>query len=231
MALQNPRYERFAYGLAEGKPAYQAYIDAGFAEVGAAQSASRLLKSQCAGVRERVAEILQERNRIRAEATKLAIERSGITKERVAVELGRIGFANMADYADVIDAGDDLGSLLRRLPRDQTAALTEVTVDDYVVGRGENARDVRKVKFKLGDKRAALMDIAKLFGWIVEKRENKIVDEFENMSNEEIEAWLDERAEARVKIKQRRLAAQQPRRGRQGGIGTLRPTTAPGKPH
>ena len=34
MSLRNPRYERFAYGLADGKPAYQAYIDAGFAKVG-----------------------------------------------------------------------------------------------------------------------------------------------------------------------------------------------------
>jgi hypothetical protein len=32
MPLRNPRYERFAYGLADGKPAYQAYIDAGFAK-------------------------------------------------------------------------------------------------------------------------------------------------------------------------------------------------------
>jgi hypothetical protein len=78
MALQNPRYERFAYGLAEGKPAYQAYIDTGFAKVGAAQSASRLLKSQRAGIRERVAEILQEREQIDAEGTKLAIERIAI---------------------------------------------------------------------------------------------------------------------------------------------------------
>jgi acyl-CoA reductase-like NAD-dependent aldehyde dehydrogenase len=81
MSLRNPRYERFAYGLAEGKPAYQAYIDAGFAKAGAAQSASRLLKSQRAGIRERVAEILQEREQIDAEGTKLAIERTAIDKE------------------------------------------------------------------------------------------------------------------------------------------------------
>jgi hypothetical protein len=42
------------------------------------------------------------------------------------------------------------------------------------------------------------MDIAKLFGWIVEKRENKIVDEFDTMTDEQVEAWLDEHAEARL---------------------------------
>ena len=50
------------------------------------------------------------------------------------------------------------------------------------------------------------MDIAKLFGWIIEKRENKIVDEFDGMSAEEITAWLDEHAEARVKARHRQTA-------------------------
>ena len=47
------------------------------------------------------------------------------------------------------------------------------------------------------------MDIAKLFGWIVERRENKIVNEFDSMTDEQIEAWLDEKAEARIKIRRR----------------------------
>ena len=76
---------------------------------------------------------------------------------------------------------------------------------------------------KLGDKRAALMDIAKLFGWIVEKRENKIVDEFDTMSDEEIEAWLDDRAEQRVAAKRRTHelsgASGRMRRRSGGGIG------------
>ena len=228
MSLPNPRYERFAQGLADGKPAYQAYIDAGFAKAGAAQSASRLLKSQRAGIGERVAEILQERNRIRAESTKLAIERSGITRERVAVELGRVGFANMMDYMRIGPSGDPVLDW-SNLTREQAAALTEVTVDDYVDGRGENARDVRKVKFKLGDKRGALMDIAKLFGWIIDKRETKVVDEFDNMTDEQVEAWLDEQAERRLKMRHRTHGL---RRQPAGGVGTLRPTTAAqGKPH
>jgi phage terminase small subunit len=154
MSLRNPRYERFAQGLAEGKPACQAYIDAGFAKAGAAQSASRLLKNQRAGIGERVAEILQEREQVDAEWTKLAIERTAITLERVAVELGRIGFANMGDYMRVGPSGDPVLDF-SKLTRERAAALTEVTVDDYLEGRGETAREVRKVKFKLADKRGA----------------------------------------------------------------------------
>ena len=197
MSLRNPRYERFAQGLAEGKPAYQAYIDAGFAKAGAAQSASRLLKSQRAGIRERVAETLQEREQIDAEGTKLAIERTAIDKEWV-IERLRENVERAMQVRPVMDrAGNPTGS--------------------YVYNGATANR--------------ALELLGKELGMFIEKRENKVVDEFDTMTAEQIEAWLDERADARVKIRQRRLAAQQPRRGRQGGIGTLRPTTAQGKPH
>jgi hypothetical protein len=42
-----------------------------------------------------------------------------------------------------------------------------VTVEDFLDGRGDDAREVRRVKFKLHDKRAALNDLGrhhKLFG-------------------------------------------------------------------
>jgi hypothetical protein len=38
----------------------------------------------------------------------------------------------------------------------KTAALSEVTVKDFLDGRGEDARQVRRVKFKLHVKRAPL---------------------------------------------------------------------------
>ena len=62
----------------------------------------------------------------------------------------------MMDYMKIDPATGDPRLDWSDLTREQAAALTEVTVDDYVDGRGDTARDVRKVKFKLGDKRAAL---------------------------------------------------------------------------
>ena len=165
MSLRNPRYERFAYGLAEGKPAYQAYIDPGFAKVGAAQSASRLLKSQRAGIRERVAEILQEREQIDAAGTKLAIERTAITKEWV-IERLRENVERAMQAQPVIDrAGNPTGS--------------------YVYNGAAANR--------------ALELLGKELGMFIERRENKIVNEFDSMSDEQIEAWLDEKAEARLR--------------------------------
>ena len=202
MSLRNPRYERFAQGLAEGKPAYQAYIDAGFAKAGAAQSASRLLKSQRAGIRERVAEILQEREQIDAEGTKLAIERTAIDKEWV-IERLRENVERAMQARPVIDrAGNPTGS--------------------YVYNGAAANR--------------ALELLGKELGMFIERRETKIVDEFDSMTDKQIEAWLDERAEARVKARQLRESPDVRRRmhrGRvpAGGIGTLRPTTARGKPH
>jgi hypothetical protein len=80
----------------------------------------------------------------------------------------------------------------------------------------------------------ALELLGKELGMFIEKRENKIVNEFDSMTTEEVEAWLDEQAEQRLKVRQRTHPLRRPRqhRERASGIGTLRPTTtARGKPH
>jgi phage terminase small subunit len=78
-------------------------------------------------------------------------------------ELAKIAFANMADYMTVGPDGNPVFDFSMLTP-DQAAALVEVTVDGNVKGRGKGARPVRKVRFKLADKRAALVDLGKHLG-------------------------------------------------------------------
>jgi len=110
-------------------------------------------------------------------------EKVSISVESVIAELAKIGFANMQDYMSVgLDGQPTLD--WSRLTRDQAAALSEVTVET-VVERGDegapakskakqpddDAETVRRVKFKLYDKRAALVDIGKHLGAFTQKVE------------------------------------------------------------
>jgi len=86
-----------------------------------------------------------------------------ITAERVLQELALLGFANMEDYIRVGTNGDPYIDL-SELTREQAAAISEVAVDDYVEGRGKNAREVRRVRIKFHDKKGALVDIGRHLG-------------------------------------------------------------------
>jgi phage terminase small subunit len=82
-------------------------------------------------------------------------ERAELTGDMVVDELRKIGFANMADYMKSTPQGDPYLDF-SGLTRDQTAALREVTIEDVVGGK--------RVKFKLHDKRAALVDLGRHLG-------------------------------------------------------------------
>lgn len=93
-----------------------------------------------------------------------------LTADMVLDELRKLGFSNMRDYMGGIVDGDPYLDF-SKLTRDQAAALQEVTVEDFVDGRGEDARDVRRVKFRLADKRAALVDLGRHLGMFIERHE------------------------------------------------------------
>ncbi len=119
--------------------------------------------------------------------TEKVVERAVITTEQVIEELAKIGFANMLDYARINGEGEPFIDL-SAVTRDQAAAIASFTVEDFVDARtaedtaepqpqgGElrrrRGREVRKVTFKLHDKRAALVDIGTHLGMF--KKEVKL---------------------------------------------------------
>ena len=158
--LKNARHEAFARAIVEGSSGRAAYGAAGYRAKGAVAdaAASRLLGN--VKVSARIAELKG-----------VAAQASTVEATRVLTELAKLAFANMLDYMRVGPGGDPVLDF-SKLTRDQAAALVEVTVEDYLDGRGEDARQVRKVKFKLADKRGALVDLGKHLGLFKERMEH-----------------------------------------------------------
>lgn len=114
----NDRQRLFALGLAEGKSATQAYVDAGFSENGAAQGAERLLRNV-------------EVRRLRDEARAPALVASQCTLEEHITELAMLRDEARAakQYAAAITAETNRGKVaghyidrvedVTKIPREQ----------------------------------------------------------------------------------------------------------------
>lgn len=95
----------------------------------------------------------------------------GITRTRIVNELALIGFANMLDYMQLGPNGEATINF-SALTREQAAAIGEITVDEYTDGKGEEARPVKRMKFKLSDKQSALEKLGKALGMFKERHEH-----------------------------------------------------------
>jgi phage terminase small subunit len=134
--------------------ATQAAIRAGYSpKIAAEQGYANLRKHQIAEAISKAQQTIQDK--------------FVVSVDEIARELYKLGFANMQDYMTVGADGDPVLDW-SRLTRDQAAALQDVTVEDYRDGRGKAARDVRKVRFRLADKRASLVDLAKVLGLVTD---------------------------------------------------------------
>ncbi len=100
-------------------------------------------------------------------------ERSMVKAEDVIRELAKLGFANMENYTRVNGLGDRVIDL-SDLTSDEMAAVSEITVETYTDGHGEDAEQVKRTKFKLADKRAALVDLGKHLGLFTDKQSIKL---------------------------------------------------------
>ena len=190
-ALKNPKHEQFVRLVVKGVPTVEAYEKAGYTAKTAnalAACASRLLND--ANIQARLS-VLQ------TQVTERAVEKAAITKAEVLIELSKLARSNMLDYMTVQSDGYAYVDL-SRLTRDQAAAIQEVTVEEYKEGGGEDARDVKRVKFKLADKRAALVDIGRHFGMFIDKKEVGKPGDFSSMTDEEIVNEIERLNEAEI---------------------------------
>lgn len=158
----NSRQRRFVQEYLIDLNATQAAIRAGYSvDTAGSIGSENLTKPEIA----RAVEVAQAERLARVE----------LTGDMVIQELRKIGFANMQDYMGSTPDGDPFLDF-SMLTRDQAAALQEVTVEDYMDGRGEDARAVKRVKFKLSDKRAALVDIGRHLGLFTDRVQHQQLD-------------------------------------------------------
>ena len=146
MARNNSRHDRFCRGYIKDLNGTRAAIAAGYAKKSAKAATSRLLTNV------NVQALL-------AKLTKKHADKLDLSTEKVLSELSSMGFSNMLDYIKTTEEGGAYVDL-SNLTQEQAAAIQEVTVDEYMEGKGEEARKVKRTRFKLADKIRSL----ELFG-------------------------------------------------------------------
>lgn len=110
---------------------------AGYSERSASSEASRLLKND---------EVIEALEYYRASEA----ERLGVTPESIIAELASIAFADLGDYVRIVDGAPVVD--MSELPAGATRAIA--SIDETSSG----------VRFKLHDKQAALVTLARSFG-------------------------------------------------------------------
>jgi phage terminase small subunit len=135
----------------------QAGIRAGYSAKTVEVQASRLLRN--APVRVALEAAMQARSK-----------RTDVTADRVVAELAKIAFANIRDYWPRPGETIDLG----RLDQDRTAAVEEITIDEFVDPAGALHR---RTRLKLYDKKAALVSLARHLGMFVDRRGHVSLEE------------------------------------------------------
>ena len=138
MARRHSRHEIFAREYVKDLNGTRAAIAAGYAKKSAKVRASELVTNR------NVQALL-------AKLTKKQAEKLDLSAEKVLSELSRMGFSNFLDYVNITEEGDafvDLSSVTQ----EQAAAIQEVTVNEYMEGKGKDARKVKRTRLKLVDK-------------------------------------------------------------------------------
>lgn len=161
MADFTPRELKFIAAYIAEPNAGKAAIAAGYSDVSARTIGPRLLKKDAVA-----SEIKRQQDKINAKI----LDRYSVSREKVVRRLATMAFGNMNDYIAITEEGEPVLDM-SGVDRDQMSAISEITSEVYLEGRGDDAVRVKKTKFKLYDARAAAMDLARLQGYVIDKQE------------------------------------------------------------
>ena len=177
VALLNPKHEKFAQLLAQGKKAAEAYRLAGFADNRAAASRLR----QADDVEQRVAEIVAEQRNIEKAATAKAADKLGITRERIMAELAKVAFGDIrkvitwhgsqVEEEDNPEGGEVL--VVKHTYSNAVVLVSSEHVDDETAGSIASVKQNSSggIEVKQHDKMKALELLGKELGMFVDHGE------------------------------------------------------------
>lgn len=97
--------------------------------------------------------------------------------EETMAEIARVARFNLGDILHLTPDGEPYVDL-SKATEDDLAALAEASIEDFTEGRGDDARDVRRVKVKAHNKIAALTLAAKAHGLLIDKAEVNVTGDF-----------------------------------------------------
>jgi len=158
-----PRWALFCNEYARDFNGRAAALRAGFGASAAKTAAHRLLAD--GRVQARLSRDLRRR-----------LDAVDCTAERVVAELARIAFADIGDFLRIEADGTAVVDLTQA-PAASFAAVAEIVQDVYTEGRGDAARAVRRTRFKLHDKLAALTKLGQHLKLFAERGEAAPADE------------------------------------------------------
>jgi phage terminase small subunit len=138
------RYRIFARHFVLLLDASKAAVEAGYSPNGAKQTGHKLLQKPA---------VQREIEKLRARQER----RLDRKLDHVLDEIDKLAFANVADFSGLLGAKDPV-EYLRTMDPEEAAAIEGLTIDERTDEKGQKRR---RIKIKLHDKRAALMDLGR----------------------------------------------------------------------
>jgi phage terminase small subunit len=154
-----PKMERFISEYLKDLNGQAAAKRAGYSVRTAGQIARRILDNE--EVQKRLKKKLNRQTR-----------KADVTVERVLNEYAAIAFASPMHYMQVDEKGPYVD--LEDLPEDYAAALSELSFEEVYIGKGPRRKKVRRCRFKLHNKTAALDSLGKYLEMFKDKGDTQI---------------------------------------------------------